>query len=92
MPRARLHALLTGRVQGVGFRYFAVRLADDLGLTGWVRNTYGGEVEVVAEGERADLEAFLAHLRRGPRLAYVEHIEVEWAEPRNEFRDFRVTG
>ncbi len=52
----RLHAVVEGHVQGVGFRYFVLTKAQHLNLTGWVRNTAEGNVEVMAEGERVDLD------------------------------------
>jgi acylphosphatase len=68
-------ARVTGRVQGVGFRWSAVREARRLGLRGWVRNADDGSVEVEAEGPPADLEAFLAWLRTGPPGAFVRDVE-----------------
>jgi acylphosphatase len=88
--KARLHAYISGRVQGVAFRFFAQHEARMLGLTGWVRNLYDGRVEVVAEGEEESLEQFLAELRKGPRLARVEKVETRWEEFRNEFSEFSV--
>jgi acylphosphatase len=92
VEQARLHVIIEGRVQGVGFRHFVLEEAARLGLTGWVRNTWGRTVEVVAEGERPLLENLLARLHEGPRLARVEHLSVDWEAPRGEFTDFRVTG
>ena len=87
---ARLHVVLSGRVQGVAYRYFAEKRASSLGLLGWVRNLFDGRVEVVAEGERAVLESFLAELRKGPRLALVESAEVRWDGATGEFVGFTV--
>ncbi len=91
MPKARLHATVAGRVQGVGFRYFVLERARDLGVTGWVRNTPAREVEVLAEGERLDLEEMLKHLYDGPRFARVDDVQTTWEEHRGEFDDFRIT-
>lgn len=88
--KARLHAYISGRVQGVAFRFFAQHEARGLGLTGWVSNLYDGRVEVVAEGEREQLEQFLAELKKGPRLARVEKVEITWEEFRDEFLEFSV--
>jgi len=74
----RLHAVVHGDVQGVGFRYFLVNSARPLGLTGWVRNRPDGAVEFVAEGERAKLERLLQAAREGPRHASVGKVDVEW--------------
>ena len=76
MTRA-LHALVRGRVQGVGFRWSTQRRATELGLAGWVRNKSDGCVELHAEGDDEALESFFAWLQRGPRLARVESVEVE---------------
>lgn len=67
--------LVSGRVQGVGFRYFVVREATGLGLRGWTRNLPDGRVEVVAEGESARLDGLRAALQRGPRHAEVAGVE-----------------
>ncbi len=90
--RSRLHAWVEGRVQGVGFRFFVLENAIPLDLTGWVRNTYNGSVEVIAEGPRLDLESFLELLRQGPRAAYVTNVRVEWENPGGEFTGFHVRG
>jgi acylphosphatase len=65
-------------VQGVGFRYFLTRRAQARGLKGWVRNRPDGAVELVAEGERADLEELLRAAREGPRLARVTRVDTDW--------------
>jgi len=74
----RLHAVIHGDVQGVGFRYFLVNSARPLGLKGWVRNRPDGAVELMAEGERTKLERLLQSAREGPRHASVGEVEVEW--------------
>jgi len=66
-------------VQGVGFRYFLVDSARPLGLRGWVRNRPDGAVEVVAEGERAQLERLLQAARQGPRHARVDGVDADWS-------------
>jgi acylphosphatase len=75
----RLHAVVRGDVQGVGFRYFVQRKARQLDLRGWVRNNDDGSVEVVAEGERAALEQLKRALDEGPRMARVDRVDVEWS-------------
>ena len=92
MNEARLHATVRGRVQGVGYRNFALQTARRLGVRGWVRNRIDGTVEVVAEGPRSVVEAFLAALRRGPAMAYVTAVETEWEAPQGEAAPFRVRG
>ena len=86
----RLHAVVTGRVQGVGFREFVRRTAGVLRLTGWVRNTDDGAVEVLAEGDDDALALLHGALEKGPRLAHVEHVTVTRSAPTGEFLDFAV--
>ena len=89
MNRAEL--VVTGRVQGVFYRASAQQEARRLGLSGEIRNSPGGEVEAVVEGEKAAIDEFIAWCRRGPPSAEVEDVRVRWSEPRGEFRTFRVT-
>ena len=90
---ARCHIIVRGRVQGVGYRHFALQTARRLGLKGWVRNRINGTVEIVAQGKRAAIEAFLEALRRGPSMAYVTAVEATWEPPRpDEESLFRVRG
>ncbi len=86
----RLHAKITGRVQGVGFRYFVLQNANDLGLTGWVRNLWDGGVEVTAEGAHDDLNQLLVMLRRGPISAEVNDVDYEFSDAKGEFQRFAV--
>lgn len=88
--KARLHAFVSGRVQGVFFRDFTRRWARTLGLTGWVRNVFDGRVEVMAEGNQEALETLIEKLKEGPPAARVENVEVEWDEYRAEFYDFTI--
>ncbi len=87
---ARFRALISGRVQMVGFRAFAEMRAAYHGVRGYVQNLPSGEVEVVAEGDRKLLDAFLADLRRGPRGGLVRNVTAGWEAPRGEFEDFSV--
>ncbi len=83
-------AVVRGRVQGVGFRYHAIRQARNLGLRGAVRNTDDGSVEVIAEGDRAGLAAFVAWLRRGPAGAHVRDLEIAPIPPTGLYEDFDI--
>ena len=87
--KAAFHALVRGRVQGVGFRYSAVREADRLRINGWVRNSVDGNVEVWAEGTQAKLDLFLDWLRKGPQFSQVESVRKENMTPKG-YRDFAV--
>ena len=86
----RLHAIVYGRVQGVGFRFFVLRQAVALGVTGWVRNLPEGMVEVVAEGNTSDLESLLTALREGPDGAYVRDVKWHYGLASGEFFDFDI--
>ena len=88
--QARLHAVVDGTVQGVGFRMFVLSQARSLSLTGWVRNTYDGKVEVTAEGPYLQLEKLLDKLRLGPRGAFVTDVQKEWLASTGEFKSFSV--
>ncbi len=88
--KLRLHAIVEGHVQGVGFRYYVSEQAQRIGLTGWVRNLYDGQVEVTAEGPKPGLEELVRYLQRGPSGAYVSNVTQEWSVARGEFRRFSV--
>jgi acylphosphatase len=78
---ARFHAIISGQVQGVGFRYFAAVRARSLRLSGWVRNLPDGRVEVAAQGPRHALDSLVSLLRTGPRKSKVDSVELNWLEP-----------
>ncbi len=88
MMRARL--IITGLVQGVGFRSYTRNNAKSLGLMGYVRNTKSGKLEVVVEGYEKQIDDLLDLLHKGPFGAQVENIEVIWEDPTNSFKDFTV--
>jgi acylphosphatase len=90
---ARLRVVLSGRVQGVGYRYYAQRHGAKLGLSGFARNIASGDVEILAEGPRDVLHDLINLLREGPHMAFVAHIAVEWSAPRGDLpMPFSVTG
>lgn len=84
------HILVEGRVQGVGFRYFVQAQAENLGVNGWVRNRERGEVEVLAEGQREDIDRLILLLERGPSAAYVSNITIEWQAASGQFSQFSI--
>jgi acylphosphatase len=88
--QARLHAIVEGHVQGVGFRAFVLDRALELDLTGWVRNRWDGSVEVMAEGPKMELERLLAALLHGPRRFTTSDVRPEWLEATGEFTRFQV--
>jgi len=77
----RVHMLVEGLVQGVGFRWFVARHAEALGLRGYVANLYNGSVEIEAAGDRSLLEQFIKEIKVGPRSAHVTDLHVEWRDP-----------
>jgi acylphosphatase len=81
--------LISGRVQGVGYRYFAEREADRIGVTGWARNLADGRVEVHANGSKQQLDQFEARLRQGPPQADVRGFESKDA-PATDSRGFHI--
>jgi len=83
----RVHLLISGTVQGVGFREFTMRTARQLGIRGWVRNLPGGDVELEAEGVEAAMQEFEAKLNKGPRSSKVEKVQATKAsmDPLAEF-------
>jgi acylphosphatase len=87
---AAFRAVVIGQVQGVGFRFSAVRQARDLGLSGTVSNRSDGSVQVEAEGTLTDLERLLSWLRRGPPGAHVREVQVDWLPWSGRFRNFEV--
>ncbi len=86
--RAKL--LVSGRVQGVGYRAFTCRMAASRGLTGWVENLDSGQVAVDVEGSRNVLEEFLTDLKRGPVGARVTQVQVEWGNATGRYHDFTI--
>jgi acylphosphatase len=88
--KSSVHIVVSGMVQGVGFRYFVQHHARQLGLTGWVRNLPNGDVEIESEGGREFVESLITYARRGPRLAVVSNIDVVWKEPRSQFTSFEI--
>lgn len=88
--KERLHVFVSGVVQGVFFRANTEEKALDLGLTGWVRNTRDGRVEVLAEGEKEILQELLRWLHRGPSSARVTHVDYEWQHYTGEFKNFSI--
>ncbi len=85
-----VHVMITGIVQGVGYRAFVERQATSLGICGWVRNRKDGSVEAIFSGEASNVEAILIACRRGPRLAIIEEVRVTERSVDAELREFDV--
>jgi acylphosphatase len=90
MNRQRMHVSYSGRVQGVGFRYQAKRLAAGFEVAGTVRNLLDGRVELVAEGERAELEEFRRAIRECGLGPMIRDETVNWTEAAGGFRGFEI--
>jgi acylphosphatase len=88
--QSRLSVVVRGRVQGVSYRYYTRQRANELGLSGSVRNLWDGSVEVIAEGPRHDLEELLSFLRAGPPAAFVTEVDVDWSVPQGHLDRFEV--
>jgi len=88
--KIKCHVLVSGRVQGVFFRQNTLERAKALGLKGWVRNTKDGKVEAVFEGEKEKIERILEWMKKGPPLARVDGLEIEWENFKGEFDDFEI--
>lgn len=88
MPRARI--IVTGFVQGVGFRYFTLRQARKFDVSGWSRNRADGAVEIEAEADEAALDEFIDSVKRGPTFSRVKSVDVEQQEETGERSGFTI--
>ena len=86
----RAHLYISGRVQGVNFRYYTRQQARSLGVKGWVRNLIDGRVEAVFEGDGVSVESMVDWCHHGPRGAWVDRVEVQWEDPTGEFSGFEI--
>jgi acylphosphatase len=88
--KSTIHLFISGRVQGVFFRQFVKDRAQKLGLFGWVRNLADGRVEAIIEGDKEKLQEILIYIKKGPLLAKVEKIEIDWQEYQRKFKEFSI--
>lgn len=88
--KKRIHIIVSGRVQGVSFRFGTKRHAKKLDITGYVMNKDDGTVEIIAEGEETNLKELIRWCMKGPFLARVEDIKTEWKEYKGEFEYFSI--
>lgn len=86
----RAHLLISGTVQGVGYRWSCRRAAQGIGVTGWVRNLPDGRVEAVVQGTREQVEKLIAWCYRGPEEARVSGIAVSYGDSGEDFQDFGI--
>ena len=90
VPNVRAHVFYSGRVQGVGFRFTAERLALELKLCGWVKNLPDGRVELVCEGSKGDVEALLKNIQESMLGRVIKRADCSWLAASGEFDDFIV--
>jgi acylphosphatase len=92
MPnKSVVHGIISGKVQGIGYRWFVESTAKTLGINGWVRNLSNGDVEIQAEGEKEALQKFLDSLKTGHSGATVKEIKTNWPNTKqNSLTGFRI--
>ncbi len=86
----RIQIKINGLVHGVNFRNFIKQRALELNINGRVKNTADGKVEIIAEGEEAELKKLLMQAQAGPSQARVEEVKYEWHDSKHEFSDFKI--
>ena len=84
------YIIISGMVQGVGFRYFVYRKAGEYNLKGYVRNLYNEDVEIEVEGDKGMILDFIKDLKLGPRSAHITGVNIEWLEYKNNYPDFQI--
>ena len=84
------HVVISGLVQGVGYRWHVMRKAEEYNLKGYVRNLYNGDVEVEVEGYQPMILDFIKELRIGARSAHVTDMKIEWGEYENKYKNFDI--
>lgn len=87
---SKVHVIISGKVQGVWFRANTKQKAEQLGLTGWVRNTSDGKVEAVFEGDKKLINEIVEWCNQGPPLAEVDNVDISYLEAKKEFNNFTV--
>ncbi len=90
MEKHQVHVKVSGKVQGVNYRWATRKEASRLGLKGWVKNLTDGSVELIAQGERESLEQLITWCRGGPPLAMVCNLDFRWEEVSGEFDQFGI--
>ena len=81
---------ITGKVQGVGFRYFVLQQAQELGIKGWVSNKPNGDVEALAQGDKEDLDQFIAKVKQGPAFSRVDDLILNWENGQENYTSFEI--
>ncbi|AGB41455.1 acylphosphatase [Halobacteroides halobius DSM 5150] len=90
MSNKAIKAVIEGRLQGVGYRASTQQQATKLNIKGYVRNSDGNEIEVIAQGEEENLEKFIQFLKEGTTRSEVEDVSVEWVEPEGDYFRFSI--
>ena len=85
----QVHVFYSGQVQGVGFRFTARDIAEELGVTGWAKNLSDGRVEVVAEGEQKTLKSYLSRISQS-FSRYIQNVDIQWLDSTGDFKDFGI--
>lgn len=85
-----IYCIITGKVQQVGYRDYAQRSADELGIVGWVRNRHDGRVDLVAQGSPDVLKEYVEYLHEGSLSAVVDGVSVEWRSVQQSYEDFGI--
>lgn len=85
-----LKITVSGRVQGVGFRYFIAQIAENLALNGYAKNLFTGEVEIIAEGREEFLQELIKKAKEGPRNSRVNSCKVEWLDFQKKYNNFEI--
>ena len=88
--KSAVHLIVSGKVQGVGFRWFVVKTGRSFALIGYAKNLPEGNVEIHAEGNKMDIQRFVGKVKQGSPSSRVDHIEIMWINPSNRFKDFAV--
>lgn len=86
----QVHIIVEGRVQGVNFRYYVLRKANELGINGYVRNLKDGDVEILAQGTRDSIDKLIEYVKSNPGSSFVTNLDVNWEEPKTYFSKFQI--
>ena len=85
-----VYIIIKGKVQGVSFRYFTLKQAQELNIVGWVRNIPNGTVEAVAQGNKINLELFINKLKQGSSLSRVDDVILNWEHQEKDYENFAI--
>ncbi len=86
----QIECIISGKVQGIGYRYFVYRKARRLGLVGTVENLPDGTVRVIAQGDESELKAYIEYLKRGTIFSRVDAVDEKWSSTEPTFADFQI--